>query len=60
MDIRGNRKLAVVLLAMLSASVLVGMRLIDDGVYATVMVAAIGGYLTANVAQKGVTGASSS
>lgn len=58
MDIRGNRKLAVALLAMLSVSVLVGMRLIADGVYATVMVAAIGGYLTANVVQKGVTSGS--
>jgi hypothetical protein len=58
MTLVGNRKLIVAMTAILSASTLVGMRLIADGVYATVVVAAVGGYLTANVAQKGVTNAS--
>ena len=50
-DIPGYRKLIVTLFAILSASVLVGLRLISDGIYSTVMLASVGGYLAANVTQ---------
>lgn len=59
MTLVGNRKFIVAMTAILSASILVGLRLIADGVFATVVVAVVGGYLTANVAaQKGVANAS--
>lgn len=47
-----SKKLIVTLLAMISCSLLVLNKNISDGVYSTIMVAAIGGYLTANVVQK--------
>lgn len=47
-----SRKFILALLAIASASALVWFRRIDAGVYATVLVATIGAYMTANVAQK--------
>lgn len=59
MTLHRKHKLIVALSAILSASVLVGLGLIDDGVYATIMVTTVGGFLTANVAQKKIEGGSS-
>lgn len=47
-----SRKFLLALLAILSATVLVGLRLIDGGVYSAVVIATIGAYITGNVAQK--------
>lgn len=47
-----SRKFILAMSAVLSASVLVGLHLIADGVYATIVVSTLTGYLTANVAQK--------
>lgn len=47
-----SRKFIIAFAAILSASLLVAFRLIADGVYATVMIATVGAYLTANVTQK--------
>lgn len=47
-----SRKFILAVLALLSASALVAFRRIDAGVYATVVVAAIGGYLSANVLEQ--------
>jgi hypothetical protein len=51
MDLEGNRKLTACALAILSASVLVWFGKISDGVYSTVMLCAVGGFLAANVTQ---------
>jgi hypothetical protein len=51
MDLEGNRKLLACALAILSASALVALGKISDGVYSTVMLCAVGGYLAANVTQ---------
>jgi hypothetical protein len=48
----GYRKFTIAAVSILSASLLVAFGLIGDGVYSTVMLATVGGYLTANVAQK--------
>lgn len=47
-----SRKFILAMTAAISASVLVWIGKIDPGVYSVVMVADIGAYLTANVAQK--------
>lgn len=47
-----SRKFILSMFAVASASVLVYTGKISDGVYSTVVVATIGGYLTANVWQK--------
>lgn len=47
-----SRKFIVSLAALASATGLVAAGCIADGVYATVVVATVGGYLTANVMQK--------
>lgn len=49
-----SRKFIIAAMAIVSVSTLVYLKLIDGGVYATVMVATIGAYLTANVVQKQV------
>lgn len=51
----GSRKFLLAVAVIASATVLVWFGKIGDGVYSTVLVAAIGAYLTANVAQKKVT-----
>ena len=48
----GYRKFGVTVLSVAAASILVYLGKISDGVYSTVMVAVVGGYLAANVAQK--------
>jgi len=48
----GYRKFFIALTSVLSASLLVAMQCISDGVYSTVMLAVVGGYLAANVTQK--------
>lgn len=52
MKLVGYRKFAVVAAALVSASVLVWLGKIGDGVYSTVMVAVVGSYITGNVWQK--------
>ena len=47
-----SRKFVLALLSLLITSVLVSLKLIADGVFATVVVATVGAYLTANVLQK--------
>ena len=47
-----SRKFILAMTAAVSASVLVWFGKIDAGVYSSVMIADIGAYLTANVAQK--------
>jgi hypothetical protein len=47
-----SRKFILTLASVASATGLVAFGLISDGVYSTVMIATVGGYLTANVAQK--------
>jgi hypothetical protein len=49
-----SRKFILAVLSLLSASALVWFDKIDGGVFATVMVATVGAYLTANVTQKAV------
>jgi len=49
-----SRKFIVALLSLLSASLLVYLGKIDDGVYATVVVSTVGAYLTANVFQRNI------
>jgi hypothetical protein len=49
-----SRKFIVAILAMLSATALCALGHIHEGVYSTVMVATVGAYLAANVAQKAV------
>lgn len=48
----GYRKFIIVLVALLAASVLMWFGKISDGVYSTIIVACVGGFLTANVMQK--------
>ena len=50
-----SRKFAVVLTAIASASWLVYAGHIADGVYSAVVIAAVTGYLAANVTQKATT-----
>ena len=50
-----SRKFIIAALAILSATILVACGCIADGVYATVVVATVGAYLTANVTQKKIT-----
>ena len=45
-----SRKFILAVLSLVSLSVLAWYAKIDDGVYATGLVATVGGYLTANVA----------
>ncbi len=52
MDRLTSRKFMLATLALVSASVLCWLGNIDDGVYATVVVATVGAYLSANVIQK--------
>ena len=52
MKMLGYRKFIVVLAALLAASVLMWFEKISDGVYSTIVVACVGGFLTANVFQK--------
>jgi hypothetical protein len=47
-----SRKFIVSVLSLVSVSVLVWFGKIDDGVFATCLVATVGAYLAANVAQK--------
>ena len=51
----GYRKFAVAIFAVLCASLLVGLGKIADGVYSTIVVAVVGGYLASNVFTKSVT-----
>lgn len=50
-----SRKFILAVLALLSCTALCWAGKIDAGVYATVMVATVGAYLTANVMQKKAT-----
>lgn len=52
MALVGYRKWIAVMASIVSASVLVWAEKIGDGVYSTVMLAVIGGFLAANVTQK--------
>lgn len=52
MERYASRKFILAMLTLLSASLLVYFGKIDGGVYATVVVAAVGAYLAANVTQK--------
>ena len=56
---QGYRKFAVAVLAILCASALCWFGKIADGVYSTIIVATVSGFLAANVAQKKVTGGTS-
>ena len=47
-----SRKFLLAFFSVLSASVLVYLGKIDPGVYSAVVIAAVGGYLTANVIQR--------
>lgn len=49
-----SRKFILALLSLLSATALVWIGLIADGVYSAVVIATVGAYMTANVAQKKV------
>lgn len=49
-----SRKFLLAVLSLVVCTVLVWLDEIDDGVFATVMVATVGAYLAANVAQKKV------
>jgi hypothetical protein len=48
----GYRKFALAFAALLAATALMWAGKIDDGVYSTIVVAVVGGYLAANVTQK--------
>lgn len=48
----GYRKFSVAVLSILLASGLMLLGRISDGVYSTIIVAVVGGYLAANVTQK--------
>jgi len=52
MDTFRSRKFVLAVLALASATMLCWFGRIADGVYSAVAIATIGGYLTANVAQK--------
>jgi uncharacterized membrane protein len=47
-----SRKFILAVLALLSATVLMWLEHIADGVYSTVVVATVGAYITGNVIQK--------
>lgn len=47
-----SRKFILALLSLLSASILCVTGYIADGVYSAVVIATVGAYMTANVAQK--------
>lgn len=47
-----SRKFILALLTLASATTLVALDLIADGVYSAVVIACVGAYLAANVAQK--------
>lgn len=47
-----SRKFVLALLTLASVTLLVAFRRIDGGVYATVIVATVGAYMTAHVVQK--------
>lgn len=47
-----SRKFLLALLTLISSSALVYLGKIDDGVYSAVVIATVGAYLAANVAQK--------
>ena len=48
----GGRKFLLALFTLLSATVLVSLGYISDGVYSAVTIATCGAYITGNVAQK--------
>lgn len=48
----GYRKFALATLTLIAASILVWAGRIADGVYSTIVVATVGGYIAGNVAQK--------
>ena len=50
-----SRKFLVAMAVIIAASVLAWNRMISDGVYSTIIVATVGAYFTANVAQKKTT-----
>lgn len=52
LDLLGGRKFIVTVLAILCTTGLVWDKKISDGVYSTVMIAAIGAYIAGNVTQK--------
>lgn len=47
-----SRKFIVAVLALLSLDVLLYLGLLSDSLYVTALIATVGAYLTANVAQK--------
>lgn len=49
-----SRKFILAMLTLISASALVALRLIDDGVYSAVVIATVGVYIAGNVTQKAV------
>lgn len=51
-----SRKFILAMLSLASASALVWFGRISDGVYSSVVIAAVGAYLAANVGQKAVEG----
>lgn len=53
----GSRKFILAVMTLASTTALVYFGHISDGVYSAVTIATVGAYLTANVAQKQVTGA---
>lgn len=50
-----SRKFLVAIGSLVSATILCWNHMIADGVYSVVMIATVGAYLTANVAQKNIT-----
>jgi hypothetical protein len=50
----GGRKFILAMVVVLITSALVAFKVIDQGGYVTVVMAVVGAYLTANVAQKKV------
>lgn len=48
----GYRKFAIAALTLLAATALMWASKIADGVYSTIIVATVGGYIAGNVAQK--------
>lgn len=52
LDSIGGRKFAISILAVLCTAVLMWFGKISDGVYSTIMIAALGVYVAGNVTQK--------
>lgn len=50
-----SRKFLLALASLISASVLVGLHMIADGVYSAVVITTVGAYIAGNVTQKAVT-----